>query len=163
MENLHEEKTVTVMVESPKGYNQKFDYDPKSQRFLLNKILPAGLVFPFDFGMIPGTKGEDGDPLDIIVISESATFPGCLIECRIIGALKAEQTERNGETMRNDRFIGVPNVTQLFSEVKTLGQLPEAILNQLEAFFKNYNEQAGKQFRVTARLDAVQAAQLLNK
>jgi inorganic pyrophosphatase len=154
---------VIAMVESPKGFNQKFDYDPKVQHFRLNKILPAGLVFPFDFGMIPDTEGEDGDPLDIIVISESATFPGCLIDCRLVGALQAEQTERNGETMRNDRFIGIPGVSQLFSEITTLEQLPEAILNQLESFFKNYNEQAGKAFKVTARLNAKQAGILLNK
>lgn len=152
---------VTAMVECPKGYNQKFDYDPEEKRFKLSKILPAGLVFPFDFGMIPGTKGEDGDPLDIIVVSEGATFPGCLIDCRIIGALKAEQTECDGSTMRNDRFIGIPDVSQLFAGIKTLEQLPEGIVNQLEAFFKNYNEQAGKQFRVTERLSAKQAGQLL--
>src|ERR1700712_3524423 len=154
-------KIVTAMIECPKGFNQKFDYEPKEKRFKLSKILPAGLVFPFDFGMIPGTKGKDGDPLDIIVVSEGATFPGCLIDCRIIGALKAEQTERDGDTMRNDRFIGIPDVSQLFASIQTLEQLPQGIVNQLEAFFKNYNEQAGKQFRVTERLSAEQAGQLL--
>ncbi|MGZ3871500.1 MAG: inorganic diphosphatase [Mucilaginibacter sp.] len=154
-------KNITAMVECPKGFNQKFDYDPVEKQFRLSKILPAGLVFPFDFGMIPGTRGEDGDPLDIIVISESGTFPGCLIECRLIGALQAEQTERNGETVRNDRLIGIPVVSQQFAEVNTLRQLPDAILNQVEAFFKNYNEQAGKVFKVTARLGAAEAAQLL--
>jgi inorganic pyrophosphatase len=113
-------KTITVMVESPKGFNQKFNYDPSERRFTLSKILPAGLVFPFDFGMIPGTKGEDGDPLDIIVISESATFPGCMVECRIIGALQADQTERDGRKMRNDRFLGVPVVSQLFPDTNEL-------------------------------------------
>jgi inorganic pyrophosphatase len=160
---MKQPKSLTAMVECPKGYNQKFDYDQKTKSFKLSKILPAGLVFPFDFGMIPGTKGEDGDPLDIIVISESGTFPGCLIECRLIGALQAEQTERNGQRMRNDRFIGIPQVSQLFSETQTLEDLPEAILNQLEAFFRNYNEQAGKQFKVTERLQAGQAAKLLGK
>jgi inorganic pyrophosphatase len=152
---------ITAMVESPKGYNQKFNFDAKENRFRLSKILPAGLVFPFDFGMIPGTKGDDGDPLDIIVIADSATFPGCLIECRLIGAIQAEQTERNGETVRNDRLIGVPGISQQFADVKSLDDLPQAILNQVEAFFKNYNEQAGKQFKVTARLDAGEAATLL--
>src|SRR5882757_4191545 len=158
---MNKQKMVTAMIECPRGYNQKFDFDPEEKRFKLSKILPAGLVFPFDFGMIPGTKGEDGDPLDIIVVSESTTFPGCLVDCRIIGALKAEQTERDGNTMRNDRFIGIPDVSQLFAGIQTLEQLPEAIVNQLEAFFKNYNEQAGKQFRVTERLSAKQAGQLL--
>jgi inorganic pyrophosphatase len=160
-ENMEAIKNIQVMVESPKGFNQKFDYDPNVQRFKLSKILPAGLVFPFDFGMIPDTKGEDGDPLDVIVISESATFPGCLIDCRLIGAFRAEQTERDGRTMRNDRFVGIPGVSQLFPDISELSQLPESILNQLESFFRNYNEQAGKQFKVTARLNASQAAQLL--
>lgn len=113
--------------------------------------------------MIPGTKGEDGDPLDIILLSESGTFPGCLVDCRIVGALKAEQTERDGHIMRNDRFIGVPEVSQLFSQITTLEELPEALVNQLEAFFKNYNDQAGKKFKVIAKLSARQAATLLDK
>jgi inorganic pyrophosphatase len=155
-------RTVTALVESPKGFNQKFDFDPKEHRFRLSKILPAGLVFPFDFGMLPGTTGEDGDPLDIIILDENPTFPGCLIDCRIIGALQAEQTERDGKTMRNDRFIGIPVVSQLFPQVNDLEQLPDNILNQLEHFFRNYNEQAGKQFKVTAHLSAIEAAKLLN-
>lgn len=149
------------MVESPKGMSQKFDFDPKENRFRLNKVLPAGLVFPFDFGMIPGTKGEDGDPLDIIIVAESPTFPGCLIDCRLIGALQAEQTERDGKTMRNDRLLAVPVVSQQFAEVNTLEDLPDAIINQLEHFFKNYNEQAGKDFLVTGRLNAAKAAKLI--
>jgi inorganic pyrophosphatase len=68
-------KEVLVIVESPRGSNHKYDHDPGSGRFRLNKILPAGLVFPYDFGYIPETKGEDGDPLDIMVISEITRFP----------------------------------------------------------------------------------------
>jgi inorganic pyrophosphatase len=154
-------KQVSVMVESPRGFNQKFDYDPHEHRFRLSKILPAGLVFPFDFGMVPGTKGDDGDPLDVIVISEAGTFPGCLLDCRLIGALQAEQTERDGVTVRNDRLLGVPIVSHQFSKIRSVEQLPEAIINQLEAFFKNYNEQAGKVFKVTARLNAERAASLV--
>ncbi|TSJ36364.1 inorganic diphosphatase [Mucilaginibacter corticis] len=153
---------LTVMVESPKGFNQKFDYEPESGRLKLNKILPAGLAFPFDFGMIPGTKGEDGDPLDIILVEEHGTFPGCLVDCRLIGAFACEQTERDGKTMRNDRYVAIPGVSQLFSEVNDLNELPDAILNQLEHFFKNYNEQAGKAFRVMKRLNAAEAAKLLD-
>ncbi|QKJ32895.1 inorganic diphosphatase [Mucilaginibacter mali] len=156
-----ETNTITVMIESPKGFGQKFDFDEKENRFRLNKILPAGLVFPYDFGMIPHTKGEDGDPLDIIVLEERGTFPRCLMDCRIIGAFQCEQTERDGKRMRNDRIVGVPDVSQLFSEIKELAELPESILNQLEHFFKNYNEQAGKHFRVIARLTAAQAQKLI--
>ncbi|NOW97199.1 inorganic diphosphatase [Mucilaginibacter sp. SG564] len=160
---MNQAKVITVMIESPKGSNQKFDYDPLEKRFKLNKILPAGLVFPFDFGMIPDTKGEDGDPLDIIVISEDPTFPGCLVDCRIIGMLMVEQTERNGKTIRNDRYVGIPDVSQLFSEIKNIEELPKMIIDQIEAFFENYNEQAGKKFKVTARLTTSQAIKLLNQ
>jgi len=154
-------KVITAMTECPKGSNHKLDYDHHTNRFKLSKVLPAGLVFPFDFGSIPGTKGEDGDPLDIIIISEITSFPGCLIDCRIVGALQAQQTERDGKTIRNDRFIGIPDVSQLYADVTELAQLPESILNQLEAFFKNYNQQAGKQFEVLDRLSAGKAYKLI--
>jgi inorganic pyrophosphatase len=68
-------EVVTAIIECPKGSNHKLDYNHKNNRFKLSKILPAGLVFPFDFGSIPGTQGEDGDPLDIIIISEITGFP----------------------------------------------------------------------------------------
>jgi inorganic pyrophosphatase len=154
-------KTLTAMVECPKGYNQKLDYDEKEKSFKLSKIMPAGLVFPFDFGMIPGTKGEDGDPLDIIIISESTGFPGCLVDCRIIGCLQAEQTERDGQQVRNDRFIGIPEVSNTYKGIETLDHIPKMIIDQIESFFKNYNEQAGKKFKVMDRLNATEAAKLL--
>ncbi|QJD96850.1 inorganic diphosphatase [Mucilaginibacter robiniae] len=151
-------KIVNVIVESPKGSGHKYDYEPETKCFKLMKVLPAGLVFPFDFGFIPGTKGEDGDPLDMIIISEINSFPGCCMDCRIIGSIKAQQTERNGKTMRNDRFLGVPEVSQLFKDVKDLEHLPEGIISQIEYFFQNYNEQAGKKFEVLERLDAEAAS-----
>src|SRR3954471_7423727 len=101
-------KTLTAIVETPKGSAQKYTYEPEHKWLKLNKGLPAGMVFPFDFGFIPDTKGGDGDPLDVIAISEITSFPGCCMDCRIIGALKVNQTERNGITTRNDRFLAVP-------------------------------------------------------
>jgi inorganic pyrophosphatase len=154
-------ENIIVMIESPKGSTYKCDYEPALKGFKLKKILPAGLIFPFDFGMIPDTKGEDGDPLDIIVISEISSFPGCLMDCRIIGGLKVEQTERNGDTMRNDRFIGIPDASQLFANINELEQLPDIIIKEIENFFKNYNDQAGKQFKVLERMNSQQAYPLV--
>jgi inorganic pyrophosphatase len=154
-------KTVTAMVECPKGINHKLEFDPEEKRFTLTKILPAGLTFPFDFGFITDTKGEDGDPLDIIIVSEINSYPGTMIECRIVGSLAALQTERDGKSTRNDRYIGIPVVSQLFSEVKDITDLADAIINQLEAFFRNYNEQAGKVFKVLERKDAQTAYRLM--
>jgi inorganic pyrophosphatase len=154
---------INAIIESPKGSGHKYDYEPEMQCFKLKKILPAGLVFPFDFGFIPNTKGEDGDPLDVIVISEIKSFPGCCMDCRIIGSIKAEQTERNGDKMRNDRHLAIPDVSQLFKKVKEVDDLPEDIINQIENFFKNYNEQAGKKFEVLERLGAADAYHLIEK
>ncbi|MBS7564064.1 inorganic diphosphatase [Mucilaginibacter sp. Bleaf8] len=145
-------KPVMAIIESPKGSGHKYDYEPDLKCFKLAKVMPAGLVFPFDFGFIPNTKGEDGDPLDVIVISEIETFPGCCMDCRIIGCIKAEQTEEDGETVRNDRFLAVPEVSQLFKEINAYDHLPEGIITQIENFFKNYNDQAGKKFKVLDRL-----------
>ncbi len=128
--------------------------------FKLKKILPAGMVFPYDFGFIPGTKGEDGDPLDVIIISEIKSFPGCIIDCRIIGAITAKQTE-GSKTVRNDRFLAIPGVSQLFADVHSINDLPKDIIKQLETFFINYNELEGKKFKPLKRVDAKQALKLI--
>lgn len=154
-------QAIPVIIESPKGSGYKYNYEPESHCIKLSKVMPAGLVFPFDFGFITGTKGEDGDPLDVIVISEIKSFPGCCMDCRLIGAIQANQTEENGETMRNDRYLAVPDVSQLFKEVDSIDHLPEGIISQIECFFENYNEQAGKKFDVLKRIDANEAYNII--
>ena len=153
-------KTVLAIVETPGGSAEKYDYDPKNRWFKLSKIMPSGMVFPFDFGFIPDTKGEDGDPLDIVIISEFKSFPGCVMDCRIIGAITAKQTEK-GKTVRNDRFLSVPAVSQLFSKIESIDDLPKDIIEQIEKFFMNYNELAEKEFKPLKRIDASKALKLI--
>ena len=153
-------QTIEVVIETPKGSAQKYDYDPKKRFFKLKKVMPAGMVFPFDFGFIPDTRGQDGDPLDIIVISDLKSFPGCCMECRLIGAITAEQTEE-GKTVRNDRFLSVPAASQLFSEVMSIDDLPDETIEQLEQFFVNYNKQEGKKFKPLGRISAKKAFDLI--
>jgi len=78
-------------------------------------------VFPYDFGFVPLTTGEDGDPLDILVLMDEASFPGCLVECRLIGVFEAEQEEHN-KTKRNDRLIAVAHQSLLYSEIMPRGE-----------------------------------------
>jgi len=106
-----------VIIETPKGSHQKFNYEPKSGSFLLSKLMPAGMVFPFDFGFLPGTVGDDGDPLDVMLISELNTFTGCMVGCRIIGGIKAQQRKKNGKITRNDRFIAVPEISLTYAKL----------------------------------------------
>ncbi len=88
---------VPVVIETPRGSRNKYKLDEKSGRFKLSKIMPEGMVFPFDFGFFPGTRAEDGDPLDVLVLCEEPTFPGCQIDCRLAGVLLARQVDK-GDT-----------------------------------------------------------------
>src|SRR5919202_2577365 len=97
---------VNVIIETPKGSRNKFKYDEQRGLFKLSGVLPAGAVFPFDFGFVPSTRGEDGDPLDVLVLMDEPAFAGCLVPSRLIGVIEAEQTEE-GTTERNDRLIAV--------------------------------------------------------
>jgi inorganic pyrophosphatase len=157
--------TIDIVVETPKGSAQKYDYDPESHFFKLRKILPTGMVFPFDFGFIPDTKGEDGDPLDVIMISEFASFPGCMVTCRIIGGFKAEQSEKEGKKkmIRNDRYLVVPKCSQIFENLESLNDLPGEIIKQLEDFFIDYNKIEGKEFKVLEKMEVKEAKKIFKE
>src|SRR6476661_6718690 len=88
---------LNVIIETPRNSQNKFNYVPELDLFRLKKALPLGTVFPFDFGFVPNTLAEDGDPVDVLVIMEGSSYPGCLVQCRPIGILKAEQTEKSGK------------------------------------------------------------------
>jgi inorganic pyrophosphatase len=156
---------VDVVIETPKGSAQKYDYDERTHFFKMKKILPSGMVFPYDFGFIPDTKGQDGDPLDVIVISEFNSFPGCLMKCRIIGGIMAEQSKEKGkkERIRNDRFLAVPHCSNIFEKVRTISDLPKDITSQLEQFFTDYNKMEGKQFKALKKMEAREARKLIDK
>jgi len=95
---------INAVVETPRGCAAKYNYDEETQMFRLKKILPQGLVFPFHFGFIPYTKAEDGDPLDVLILLDEPSWPGCIIECNVIGVLEAEEI-KNKKRVRNDRLI----------------------------------------------------------
>lgn len=153
-------ETITVIVETLKGSNAKFNYDEQNKRFRLKKLLPAGMVFPFDFGFIPDTTGGDGDALDVLVIAEFSMFTGCAVDCRIIGCITAEQKFQN-KVYRNDRFLAVPEASKQFAAIKTLNDLPVNMIDEIESFFINYNTLENKIFKPLERLDAAQALQLI--
>ena len=152
MESFTKQNYVRVIVETPKGSRTKYDFEKEFGIYRMTKVLPQGHVFPFDFGFVPGTRGEDRDPLDVLVLSEeSVGFPGVLVETRLIGVIEAEQTEKDGETVRNDRIIAVAEPSLLYKEVVYLSDLPASVLEEIENFFISYNEQAGKKFKPTGR------------
>jgi len=150
-----------VVIETPKGSRNKFDWDFERKAFVLGGVLTAGASFPYDFGFAPGTLGQDGDPLDVLVLMDEPAFSGCLVESRLIGVIEAEQTERDGETMRNDRFIAVAQSSHLFCELHALDDLAGNLVDEIEHFFVSYNAIKGKKFQLLARGDAARAADLI--
>ena len=138
-----------AIIETPKGFRNKFDYDPESNLFRLGGLLPEGMMFPFDFGFIPSTLADDGDPVDIMVLMDAPAHVGCLIDVRIIGIIEATQTEVGGKTETNDRILGVAVHSYDHEDLKTIRDVSETLLTQVEEFFVSYNRQRGKIFKVT--------------
>ena len=93
-----------VVIETPKGSRNKYAFDAEQRVFSLKKVLPAGMAFPYDFGFIPNTLGEDGDPVDVLVLMDEPAFPGCLLKCRLIGIIQGEQGDKKDKE-RNDRIV----------------------------------------------------------
>jgi inorganic pyrophosphatase len=149
-----------IIIETPKGSPVKYKFDERYRLFRLNKILAAGLVFPFDFGFIPDTKGDDTDPIDVLVISEFQGFPGCVMDCRIVGCIQAEQ-KSGKETIQNDRFLAVPEQSTVFENVISIEDIPSTVISEIEAFFINYMSAEGKEIHLLGNLNAAQAMAML--
>jgi inorganic pyrophosphatase len=155
------EATITVITETPKGSTRKYVYDKTANGYKVKKELPLGMCFPFDFGFIPGTIGEDGDALDALVIAEQAGFPGCITECRMIGALLVEQVKNGGKPVRNDRFLLIPQHSQVFEKIKSIQHLPEKMVKELQDFFVNYNKKENKKLALLGVAGPKDALKLL--
>jgi inorganic pyrophosphatase len=136
---------VNVIVETPKGSRNKLKFEEKLGIFVLSSIIGEGLRFPFDFGFVPSTKGEDGDPLDILLLMDEPTYPGVLVEARLIGVVEAEQGKKK---KRNDRLIAVAHKSIVFKHVQDAEDLHEDFITQLGEFFRFYNEDKNKKFKI---------------
>lgn len=142
-------KSINAIIETPRGSRNKFKYDPVLQLFRLGKVLPAGTAFPIAMGFIPGTEGEDGDPVDVLVIMDAPVYPGCLVECRLLGVIEAEQTEKGKKKPeRNDRLIAIPADTHPLAKIRTIKDLDPDLLDEVISFFRYYNRMEGKRFEV---------------
>ena len=153
---------VNVLIDTPKGSRNKFKYDEKHGLFKLAGVLPSGAVFPYDFGDLPGTLAEDGDPVDVLVLMDEPAFVGCWIPARLLGVIEAEQTE-DGKTERNDRLIGVATVSRNHADVRSLDDLSPNLVKEIEHFFVSYNAVKGKRFEPLARSGPEKARELVDR
>src|ERR1700760_1471695 len=131
---FNDDGDVRVVVETPRGSQAKFAYDPEIQTFAFRKSLLTGLTYPHDWGFVPSTRADDGDPLDVMVIHDAATFPGIVLTCRIIGVLQIEQKSK-GKRERNDRLFAVPRRSHSEQGLRDVGDLSRSIQKELEKFF----------------------------
>jgi inorganic pyrophosphatase len=138
---------LNVIVETPHGDRNKFKWDEKLGVFKVDRVLPDGAVFPFDFGFLPRTLADDGDPLDVITILDVPAAVGVLVPSRAIGLIAAEQTEA-GETSRNDRLVAVAASSRTYQDVKSLDNISPALLYEFEQFFVNYHRLLGNEFKI---------------
>ncbi|HEX8719692.1 MAG TPA: inorganic diphosphatase [Pyrinomonadaceae bacterium] len=162
LEPFHEDE-LNVVIETPKGSRNKYNYDEALGLFKLGGVLPSGASFPYDFGFVPSTLGGDGDPLDVLVLMDEPAFAGCLVRARLVGVVEAEQTERDGETTRNDRLVAVAADSRLLARVRTLEALGPDLLEEIEHFFVSYNEVKGKVFKPLGRFGPARALKLVEE
>jgi inorganic pyrophosphatase len=127
------------------------------------KTLPVGMVFPLDFGFVPNTLADDGDPVDVLVLADEPIPTGCLIACRAIGVLNASQKEKGTRKFRNDRIIAVADCAGLHKNVTKIGDLGDEMKQELETFFITYNRQEGKTFSPLGWKGAREALALIHK
>ena len=138
---------VNVVIEIPLGSNIKYEYDEEEGIVKVDRVLYTSMVYPFNYGFVPGTLEEDGDPIDVLVITDYTLFPGTVIEARPIGMLYMRDEE--GE---DAKIIAVPRdkTDPTYSNIKDIIDLPQATKNKINHFFEHYKElEPGKWVKVS--------------
>ena len=151
-----------VIVETPKGSRNKFSFDVDQEIFSLKKVLPAGMVFPYDFGFLPKTLADDGDPIDVLLLMDEPAFPGVLVPSRLIGVIEGEQIDGK-KRIRNDRLVAVADANHMYAMVRKVSDLPKQFLRELQEFFVNYHQLQGKEYKLLGCKGIAEAETLIQK
>ena len=125
--------TIYAVIENPEGTKNKYEYDKEKESVVLDRVLHSSVHYPGDYGFIPQAYYEDGDPMDILVLTTHATFPGCVIEARPVGILYMDD---DGE--QDDNIIAVPTEDPRWDGVEDLEDLKDHELDEISEFFSTY-------------------------
>jgi inorganic pyrophosphatase len=161
MEPFDDDGSVRVVVEATKGRRSKLKYEPSLHAFALHHVIPGGAAFPLDFGFVPGTRGQDGDPLDVLVFADEPTPVGAVVPARLIGVIEATQQPQGKEATRNDRILAVARTSDTYGDWNALEDVPEPIVRGIESFFESYNAQRDVKFTILGRSGRERALQLI--
>ena len=161
MDALIRENTeeLEVIVEIPKGSHVKYEYDKKTQRIICDRILSTPFFYFFNYGYVPNTLSEDGDPLDVVVLMEDSLFPGCSIRCRVLGVL-----ETSDEKGTDPKLIVCPvsRIDSFYDHLKDVMDVSVGLLNKIKHFFEHYKDlEKGKFVKVGHFLSSEDARRLL--
>lgn len=146
---------VDAFIEIPAGSQNKYEYDKKAGVFRLDRVLYSPMHYPTEYGYLEGTLAEDGDPLDILVLTTFPTFPGCVIRSRVIGVLL--MADDKGE---DEKLLAVPVDDPRWDQVQSLEDVAPHVLKEIEHFFQVYKDLENKQTTIKGWKDAQFAQQL---
>ncbi len=124
---------INVIIEIPKGSNNKYELDKKSGAMFLDRVLHTSMHYPADYGHVPHTLCDDGDPIDVLVLISNPTFPGCIVEARPVGVLKMRD-----EKGLDDKVLAVASTDPNYYGVKDISDLPPGLLDEIGHFFEQY-------------------------
>lgn len=149
---------VDAFIEIPKGSSNKYEYDEERKVFVLDRALFSPMFYPADYGFIPNTLAEDGDPLDIMVLMANPTFPGCMIRSRVIGMFLMED-----EKGKDEKIIAVPLGDPRYEEIKTIEDMGSHMKKEFEHFFSEYKQLEGKEVHVRGWANVEEAYAAIEK
>jgi inorganic pyrophosphatase len=136
-----------MIVETPRGSGVKLVYDPQTRVFTVKRALAVGISYPFDWGFIPGTEGEDGDPVDALALHDNATYPGVVLPCRPLGVVDVSQAGEHGRE-QNPRVILIPTWHDRMGDLEKASGLPDRLKQEIEQFFLSATFLTGKDARI---------------
>ena len=145
-------EVVYAVVEIPKGSRNKYEYDKDMEAFALDRVLYSPFHYPAEYGIIPKTLYDDGDPMDIMVLMDKPTFPGCVIETRPIGIMRMIDGDDN-----DDKILGVPVNDPRCEDIKDISDVSSHLLDEIAHFFKEYKRLEGKTTEVLGWENAAKA------
>ncbi|MEN9724258.1 MAG: hypothetical protein RJB38_2244 [Pseudomonadota bacterium] len=149
---------VQAVIEIPQGSRSKFEVDKHSGLIKLDRLLYGSMHYPVNYGIIPQTLAEDGDPLDILVMTQAELFPGCLIDARVIGVMKMID-----QGLPDDKIIAVASKDITVSHIQKIQDLPKSYRLEVDHFFERYSELEGKKVKIRGFEPATKAHTIIRR
>lgn len=149
---------INVLIEITGGSKNKYEFDKDLQAFALDRVLYSSVRYPYDYGFVPNTLAEDGDPLDGMVIMDEPTFPGCVILARPIGMLEMID---GGD--RDEKILCVPDKDPRYTKVKSIKDVPPHRLEEIAEFFRTYKNLEKKVTEILGWKDVDQVMPLVEE